>query len=364
MVRHPPRLRVAEGARATPVAPTYATGVRVCERCGTQIAPSLNSCPSCGVLVHAAELKRLAAQANDAEAADDVSRSLALWREALMLLPPDSGQHATVLARVEELSRRIDAGAQSAEEQQVRSKFAGKGAVIVALGLLLWKFKFVLIFLLTKGKLLLLGLTKASTVFSMVLSLGVYWAVWGWRFALGLVGSIYVHEMGHVAALNRYGIKASAPMFIPGVGAFIAAKQPLQSEREEAMVGLMGPVWGLGTALAMLGVWLATAEPFYAVIAKVGAWINLFNLIPVWQLDGAHGFRAMSRGHRIVAALAIAAAFAVTREGMLLLLLIAAVGMVFGRQARQPDRRAVLLYVGLVAALAWIADIAVPMSMR
>ncbi|MDQ3996595.1 MAG: site-2 protease family protein [Gemmatimonadota bacterium] len=355
---------MAEGAPATPVARMRATGVWVCERCGTEIAPSLNGCPSCGALVHAAELKRLAAQANEAETAADVPRALGFWREALMLLPPDSLQHATVLARVEELSHRIDAGAQTAEERHVRSKLAGKGAVVVALGLLAWKFKFVLVFLLTKGKLLLLGLTKATTVFSMVLSLGVYWAAWGWRLALGLIGSIYVHEMGHVAALNRYGIKASAPMFIPGVGAFIAAKQPLQSEREEAMVGLMGPVWGLGAALAALGVWRATGEPFYAVIAKVGAWINLFNLIPVWQLDGAHGFRAMSRAHRIVAALAIGAAFAVTREGMLVLLLIAAVATLFGRPARQPDRRAVLLYVGLVAALAVIADIAVPMDAR
>jgi Zn-dependent protease len=348
---------VAEGAQVRAVATTSAAGARVCERCSTQVAPSLKSCPSCGALVHAAELKRLAARATEAEVANDGPRALALWREALMLLPSDSGQHTTLLARVDELSRRIDAGAPTAEEKQVRSKLAGKGTVVAALGLLLWKFKFALVFLLTKGKLLLLGLTKASTVFSMLLSLGVYWAVWGWRLALGLVGSIYVHEMGHVAALNRYGIKASAPMFIPGVGAFIAAKQPLHSEREEAMVGLMGPVWGLGAALAALGVWRVTGEPFYGVIAKVGAWLNLFNLIPVWQLDGAHGFRAMSRVHRIVAAVAVAGAFAVTREGLLILLLIAAMAAVFAQPAREPDRRAVLLYVGLVGVLAVIADL-------
>jgi Zn-dependent protease len=355
---------VAERAPATPAAATYRAGARVCDRCATQVAPSLNACPSCGALVHAAQLKHLAARANEAETANDVSGALALWREALMLLPPDSGQHTAVLARVDELSRRVDAGARTAGEQQARSKLAGKGTVVVALALLLWKFKFVLVFLLTKGKLLLLGLTKASTVFSMVLSLGVYWAVWGWKFALGLVGSIYVHEMGHVAALNRYGIKASAPMFIPGLGAFITAKQPLHSEREEAMVGLMGPVWGLGAALATLGLWRATGEPFYGVIAKVGAWINLFNLIPVWQLDGAHGFRAMSRVHRIVAAVAIAGAFAATREGLLILLLIAAAATVFGQQARQPDRRAVLLYVGLVGVLALIADLNIRVAAR
>jgi Zn-dependent protease len=348
-------------AESAPPAPSpYATDPRVCERCRTQIAPSLKGCPACGALVHAAELKRLAAAAHEAETANEPARALGLWREALMLLPPESGQHATILARVDELSRRIDSGARTAEEQHLRAKHAGKGTLLLAVALLLWKFKFVLVFLLTKGKLLLLGLTKASTVFSMALTLGVYWAMWGWRFAAGLVGSIYVHEMGHVAALNRYGIKASAPMFIPGVGAFITAKQPLHSEREQAMVGLAGPVWGLAAALITLAAWGATGEPFWGVIAKVGAWINLFNLTPVWQLDGAHGFRAMSRVHRVVAALAIAGAFALTREGLLLLLLVAAVATLFGRQSREPDGRAVLLYVGLVGALAAIAGVAVP----
>jgi Zn-dependent protease len=341
-----------------------AIGARTCDRCGTQIAPSLNGCPSCGALVYAAELKRLAGEANDAEAANDLPRALALWREALMLLPPGSGQHASVAARVDDLSRRLDSGAQTKEEQQLRSKLAGKGTAVIALAFLFWKFKFLFVFLLTKGKLLLLGLTKASTAFSMLLSLGVYWAAWGWKFALGLVGSIYVHEMGHVAALNRYGIKATAPMFVPGLGAFITAKQPLHNEREEAMVGLMGPVWGLGAALVALGVWRATGMPFWGVIAKVGAWINLFNLMPFWQLDGAHGFRAMSRLHRIVATLAIAIAFVLTQEGLLVLLAITAMVTLVGAQVKQPDRRAVALYVGLIAALSWVANVNVPLGGR
>jgi Zn-dependent protease len=351
-------------AESVPVAQPGATGTRVCARCGTQIAPSLLGCPACGALVHAAELKRLAAEAEAAESAGDAARSLATWREALELLPSDSRQHATILARVEELSRRVDSGARTAEEQHLRSKLAGKGALVLGLALLLWKFKFVIVFLLTKGKLLLLGLTKASTLFSMVLSLGVYWALWGWKFALGLIGSIYIHEMGHVAALNRYGIKASAPMFVPGLGAFITAKQPLHSEREDAMVGLAGPLWGLGAALAALAVWRATGEPYWGVIAKVGAWINLFNLTPFWQLDGARGFRGMSRTHRSVAAAAIAAAFVLTGEGLLVLVLLAAVAKLFGDQAKKPDARAMMLYVALIAALAAIADMGVDVAGR
>ena len=78
------------------------------------------------------------------------------------------------------------------------------------MALVLWKLKFLAVVLLTKGKILLLGLTKASTFLSMFVSVGVYWTVFGGWFALGLVLSIYVHEMGHVVALMRYGIHAGA----------------------------------------------------------------------------------------------------------------------------------------------------------
>ncbi len=78
-------------------------------------------------------------------------------------------------------------------------------AGVGTLGLLLWKFKFIAFLVVTKAKFLLLGLTKASTLFSMLLSVGVYWAAFGWPFAVGLVVSLYIHEMGHVYLLTRFG---------------------------------------------------------------------------------------------------------------------------------------------------------------
>ena len=81
---------------------------------------------------------------------------------------------------------------------------------------------------------------------------GVYWSIYGWPLALGLVLSIYVHEMGHVAMLRRLGIAASAPMFIPGVGALVMLKQHVTDPLIDAKIGLAGPVWGLGAALAAL----------------------------------------------------------------------------------------------------------------
>ena len=62
----------------------------------------------------------------------------------------------------------------------------------------------------------------------MAISLGVYWQLWGWKFALGFVLALYVHEMGHVAALRRYGVRASAPMFIPLLGAFVRLEEGLE----------------------------------------------------------------------------------------------------------------------------------------
>src|SRR6266702_3747604 len=213
-----------------------------CPQCGTQIAPALLACPSCQRLVHSDALKRLAAEAERSAHAGDMSAALAAWRQARELLPPDATQHTVVSARILELSRALD----SRPAATKHGSPWGKGAAGVgAVGALLAKFKFVLLFVLTKAKFLLLGLTKGGTFLSMLLSAGLYWTIWGWKFAFGLVLSIYIHEMGHVQALQRYGIKATAPMFIPGFGAVIRLKQYPADAREDARVGLAGPLCGL-----------------------------------------------------------------------------------------------------------------------
>src|SRR5207237_9867331 len=157
-------------------------------------------------------------------------------------LPANSRQHQIITDRIERLGTAT--AAPKAAGGPAESTAAAGGAAragglagIGALAMLVWKFKFIAAFVLTKGKFLLLGLTKASTFFSMFLALGVYWTVWGWKFALGLVLSIYVHEMGHVAALRRFGIRARAPMFIPGVGAIVRSQQRPANPIEDSRVG-------------------------------------------------------------------------------------------------------------------------------
>jgi len=329
----------------------------VCARCHTQIAPALLACPSCQRLVHAEELKRLAATAERAAQAGDPSGALTAWRRALDLLPADATQHQVVSARIAALSRSLDGGRATTKHGSPWSKGA---AGVGALGALLFKFKFALVFVLTKAKLLLFGLTKAGTLLSMLLSAGVYWTIWGWKFAFGVVLSIYVHEMGHVEALQRYGIKATAPMFIPGIGAVIRLKQYPAEPREDARVGLAGPLWGLGAALAAYAVYRATGIGVWGAIAHFGAWVNLFNLVPVWQLDGARGFRSLTRYQRCIAVAVIAVTWVATSEGLLLLLGLAAAAAAFGRAPQEPDHTALAQYAFLVAVLSLMSRIVTP----
>ena len=341
---------MGEPATAQPV-----FGQSICTRCGTELAPTLLACPSCSALVHADELTRLAAAARAAEEEKDMTAALEQWRRALDLLPPASKQYGIILERVGALTSQSADSARDAETERVRSRFGKYGAVVSGAALILFKFKFAIVFLLTKGKLLLLGLTKLSTLSSMALFLGFDAALLGWQLALGIVLSIYVHEMGHVAALHRHGIKASSPMFLPGLGAFIRAKQRIHGEWAEADVGLAGPVWGLGAALVCWGAYRFTAAPYWATLARWGALINLFNLLPVWQLDGAHAFKAMSRNHRMMAALAIVVALALTKERLLWLPLLGAAWAVFRKPADRADLRALGYYVVLVGALSLVA---------
>lgn len=234
-----------------------------------------------------------------------------------------------------------------------RPNWARRLGPLGALLLVLWKIKGLLFITLSKGKLLLLGLSKFSTFSTMLLSLGAYWAVYGWIFALGIVSSIYVHEMGHVWALRRLGIAASAPMFIPFVGAFIRMHQIPANPVQNARVGLAGPIWGTGFAIAAFVAYGVMAEPAIGAIAHFAAWINLFNLLPVWQLDGARGFAALSRSQRFAVVLVMAAAGYMIGEAFLYILAVCGAFQAFrGTAPENGDSKTLLQFCGLLVVLA------------
>ncbi|HZH23288.1 MAG TPA: site-2 protease family protein [Solirubrobacteraceae bacterium] len=151
--------------------------------------------------------------------------------------------------------------------------------------------------LLKWGKALLLLLPKAkllTTSASMLVSVGAYALIWGWKFAVGFVGLLFLHELGHYIQLRREGVKPSGMVFIPFLGAAVGARSLGGSALAEARVGLAGPILGSLATAALLPIAASTGDDFWYALAFTGFFLNLFNLLPVVPLDGGRAMAAMA----------------------------------------------------------------------
>ena len=156
---------------------------------------------------------------------------------------------------------------------------------LAGLGYLVFKFKAVLLAAF-KFKIF-------TTSASMLVSMAAYAWIWGWRFAVGFVLLLFVHELGHVLELRRQGVPASAPLFIPFLGAVVGMKQMPPNAWKEAQVALAGPILG---SLGAAGVWAAGEaldSELLVALAFTGFFLNLFNLLPVSPLDGGRAAAAL-----------------------------------------------------------------------
>jgi Zn-dependent protease len=121
---------------------------------------------------------------------------------------------------------------------------------------------------------------------SMLVSMLVYSWVFGWKYAVGFVLLIFVHEMGHFLAARQRGLAVGAPTFLPFVGAWIEMKQMPHDVETEAWVGFAGPVAGTLGALACYFLARESDSRLLLALAYSGCMLNLFNLIPISPLDG------------------------------------------------------------------------------
>jgi Zn-dependent protease len=153
--------------------------------------------------------------------------------------------------------------------------------IVGAVWLFFAKFKTALI-LLTNVKLLLL----LPKFFALFLSIWFYALFFGWKFAVAFVLLILVHELGHYMTFRNFGIKADLPFFIPGLGAFVAARGPAPSLTVEAIAALAGPIYGLAASGVCYAVAVNLHEPFWFAVAYTGFFLNAINLLPVPPLDG------------------------------------------------------------------------------
>jgi len=316
-----------------------------CPDCSATLPASALSCPQCGWLTHSRKLEDLAKRARASWRIGEFSVERELWKETAALLPEGTVQHRTVSARIAELDEQL--------KPMHGKKSIGKGLTATA------GIGSAMLILISKWKVLLLGFTKLGTVFSMIAALGVYWSLFGWPFALGLVLSIYVHEMGHVIAIRGYGFHASAPMFIPGLGAFIRMQTKNLPPIPDARIGLAGPIYGAFAAIASWILFKLTGLPIFAAIAHLGAVINLFNLIPIWQLDGSRGMHSLTRQQRSLILVLAALLWWFSHEPMLLLIAGVSAYRLFTRDwPEEPDQEGLIRFASLLVGLAIIGIVA------
>jgi Zn-dependent protease len=235
-------------------------------------------------------------------------------------------------------------------------------APIAAVALLIWKLKFIAVAIF-KFKLF----TVAG---SMLVSIAAYSLLWGWKFAVGIVLLLLVHEMGHVLELRRQGVPASAPLFIPFLGAFVGMKQMPKNAWKEAQVALAGPILGSVGAAVVWGYAEATDSELLLAIAFTGFFLNLFNLLPIVPLDGGRAVAALHPAMWLVGFAALIALVFVSPNPILLLILVLGGLELWNRWSHRNDpeskdyyavrpwqRIAVaVVYVGLAAGLVLAMD--------
>src|SRR6266568_821057 len=170
------------------------------------------------------------------------------------------------------------------ESSNKRKGLAGLGGLGAALSALLLKFP------------LLAPLLKFGWLgFSALFSVAVYSLIFGWQFAIGLVLLLFVHEMGHAIVMKLKGIPIGGMIFIPLLGAAVIMKQMPKNAKDEAEVGIAGPIAGAIAAMVCLTLAREYPDTVWAPLAYFGFFINLFNLIPIVPFDGGRVLGAIDR---------------------------------------------------------------------
>jgi Zn-dependent protease len=125
---------------------------------------------------------------------------------------------------------------------------------------------------------------------SIFIAVGLYALFFGWWYALGIVLSILVHELGHFLEAKREGLNPQLPVFSPFLGAYVQYTRgnPWQTAR----VALAGPIFGGLAALVCYVIGRTQGSDLMLALAYFGFFLNLLNLIPVGIFDGGAIWRS------------------------------------------------------------------------
>jgi Zn-dependent protease len=208
------------------------------------------------------------------------------------------------------------------------------------------------------GLVFLFKIPALLTLGSALVSFGAYALLRGPEFAAALIVMLFVHEMGHVVEIRRQGMQATAPVFIPFLGAAIFQRQHPTTAVKQAQIGIAGPIAGTIGATAALVLFNATHDPIFLLAALLGFFLNLINLLPVWQLDGAWILAPVSPWFQVFGLAAIAAGIFFFHLVSALLIIVALFGIqtaIAGfRNAKDPYYSSVSGSPKLALGVSWL----------
>jgi Zn-dependent protease len=188
----------------------------------------------------------------------------------------------------------------------------------------------------------------AATAGSALFSALLYGGLWGAPIACGLVLGMWVHELGHRAALRRFGLESSPIVFVPFVGAVQRVRAGPENAAQAALVALAGPACGVLFAAACKLGHATSGDPVLRFLATAHALLALIDLLPFGMLDGKVVVAALSRAQRIASACA-ATALTVACASPWLIPICAALAFASARPG--PERGEPWLAAALVALL-------------
>lgn len=313
--------------------------IRNCKRCSSELPAGALVCDRCHTLVHSEELDRLAAEAKALEAKGDLRQARERWLSGLSLLPRASKQYEWIQDHVRGLEVAADQSRMPESSENKWTKRLGPVGPIAVL--------------LAKGKTILFALFKLKFLLSFAAFIGLYWAAWGMKFGIGFAVLILLHEMGHFIDIKRRGLPAEMPVFLPGLGAYVRWQALGVSLETRAAISLAGPLAGFLTAVVCALLWWQTGSPLWAALARVGAVLNLLNLIPIWVLDGGQAVLALSKMDRIILLTAGLALWLLLGENMFFLVALGAGYQIFfaGNFPTHSSRTTTVYYIAVLTAL-------------
>ena len=330
---------------ATTIAEPQLTSPQVihnCPNCSHWLPDGTLACPDCQTLTYGRFLSELAGSAQQMEQEGRWQEARERWNSTLQWLPGDTQQAASIQQHIAGIDTRLN------KEQTQRDRWTRR----------LGPFAPIALFLL-KAKSAVFLLFKLKFFFGLITFFGLYWAMFGFKFALGFTACIFIHEMGHFVEVKRRGLRADLPMFFPGLGAYVRWYNQGVSREGLAAIALTGPLFGLAAALACFGLYEYTHSSLMLVLANVGAWINVFNLMPlmIFGLDGAQASYALTGLQRMLIAATCVVFFVLTYGNGNPQWVLLAVGLMMGWRSLAKDvpekqeTKSFAYFLGLVLAL-------------